>query len=309
MAPHATTEAPPPKSKKSLAAAASLAVSAYDRAASLVVALLVLLGTVVFCLLMAWLSSGIFHYQRAVPVVMEEFGGGIESGEGTEGQEIQAPEVGEIARESNIAGQPLPDTLAAVVDVAATRASDVEQFDRTQDRNVQEGGGSSRGTGDRPAKGTGGGAGGGHGHGLARPQRWEIRFPEGNTVETYARQLDFFGIELGVLGASNEVIYLSKLSSPVPTVRTSPRTSETRMYMTWSRGDLDQADRELFARAKVDVAGRIILKFIPQETEKQLGTVEQQYKNRPSKDIRRTRFSIKPQGQGFAFFVTDQEYY
>ena len=52
-------------------------------------------------------------------------------------------------------------------------------------------GGGSRGDGRTP------GFGRGSGSGVAR--RWEVRFIEGNTLQTYARQLDFFEIELGVL--------------------------------------------------------------------------------------------------------------
>ena len=94
-----------------------------------------------------------------------------------------------------------------------------------------------------------------------------------------------------------------------PDTRTGLRSAEGRKYMTWSRGDLDQADLELFKCAGVNTEGRRIFKFLSPETETRLATLEKQFKNRPSKDIRRTRFGIKPEGQGFAFHVIDQMYY
>ncbi len=53
----------------------------------------------------------------------------------------------------------------------------------------------------------------------------------------------------------------------------------------------------------------MIFKFLPPAIETQLTTLERQFKNRPAKDIRRTRFGVKPEGNGFAFYVMDQTYY
>ncbi|MES1213505.1 MAG: hypothetical protein ABUL64_02875, partial [Singulisphaera sp.] len=264
--------------------ASTLTVSAYDRVASMMIALLVLVGAAVFCLFVGWLSSGIFHYERAVPVVMEELasGGGYENGVGTEGQHIEAPTESDIAAESDILEDAPTDTLSAVVDAAATGEGVLDRFDMQFARG--EGvrtGGRSEGTGNHPAKGTGGGFGGG----AARRTDWEIRFPPGNTVETYAKQLEFFGIELGVFGAANDITYINKLTQPKPSTRTGPRAAESRKYMTWSRGDLDQADKELLRMAGIqNLEGRMVFKFLPPAIETQLTTLERQFKNRPAKD-------------------------
>jgi len=288
--------------------ASSLVVSAYDRAASLVISLLLLVGGAVFCLFAAWLSSGIFHYRTTVPVVMEELasGGGYENGVGTEGQHIEAPTESDIAAESDIMEESVPDTLSAIVDAAASSEASLDRFDMQFARG--EGvrtGGRSEGTGKHPAKGTGGGFGGG----APRQTGWELRFPPGNTVETYAKQLDFFGIELGVFGAANEIVYIAKLAQEKPVTHTGQRSADGRKYMTWSRGDLDEADQELLRRAGIKPEGRTIFKFLPAETENRLATLERQFKNRASKDIRRTRFGVKPEGNAWTFFVIDQTYF
>ena len=285
----------------------TLSVSAYDRVASLLLSLLVLVGAAVLCLFVGWLSSNIFHYQKAVPVVIEELasGGGYENGVGTEGQHIEAPTESDIAAESDIMEEAPTDTLSAVVDAAASSDGTIDRFDMQFARGERTGG-RSEGTGNiRPRESAVGSAAAWH-----RRTDWEVRFPPGNTVETYAKQLDFFGIELGVFGSANDVTYISKLSQPKPAMRTGPRSAEQRKYMTWSRGDLDQADKELLRLAGIpNIEGRTIFKFLPPSVETQLTTLERQYKNRPAKDIRRTRFGVKPEGNGFAFFVTDQTYY
>ena len=299
---------PPRFARQPVVATSSLAVSAYDRAASMVISLLLLVGAGVLCIVVAWLSSGLFHYEKTVPVVMEALasGGGYDNGVGTEGQHIEAPTESDIAAESDIMEDSIPDTLSAVVDAAVSSDATLERFDMQFARG--EGvrtGGRSEGTGKHPAKGTRGGFGGG----TARQTTWEVRFPPGNTVETYAKQLDFFGIELGVFGAANEIVYLGKLSLPVPSKRTGLRTADGRKYMTWSRGDLDEADQELLRRAGINPEGRTVFKFLPAETEARLAALERQFKNRDGKDIRRTRFGVKPEGPGWAFHVIDQNYY
>ena len=152
---------PPVSSRHEAAASATLKVSAYDRAASMVISLLVLVGAGVFCLLVGWLSSGIFHYQKAVPVVFEDLsGGGYENGVGTEGQHIEAPTESDIAAESDIVDE-TPDTLSAVVDAAASSDAGFDRFEMQFVRSEGQTGGRSEGTGKHRAKGTGGGFGGG----------------------------------------------------------------------------------------------------------------------------------------------------
>ncbi len=287
---------------------APLRVSAYDRVASLVVALLVMVGLTVLAMLVTWLSMTMFHFApKAVPAKLEELiGGGYENGEGTAGMQIDSPSESDIAGESDLADQPPAiGALTAIADSSLMPAADLDRLDDLERKTNVVGKGRSTGTGNRPAKGRGGGFGGGE----ARPQRWELRFPEGGTVDSYARQLDFFGIEPALFGVSNDVIYLSRLTQPVPTQRVGPRTAEGRMYMSWTRGDLNKADQDLFRRAGIEVNDRMILKFLPPETEARLAKLEREFKNHPVKEIRRTRFGIKPEGRGFAFFVIEQTYF
>ena len=53
-----------------------LEVSRYERVASMLLALLILLGILVLVMLITWLTSRIFASTSAVPVTMEEIGDG-----------------------------------------------------------------------------------------------------------------------------------------------------------------------------------------------------------------------------------------
>ena len=82
-------------------------------------------------------------------------------------------------------------------------------------------------------------------------RNWELRFAKGTTKENYARQLDFFGIELAVVMPENKLLYVRNFSKGKPETRTGAADRETRCYLTWSEGDLSRADADLLARAGV----------------------------------------------------------
>jgi hypothetical protein len=212
----------------------------------------------------------------------------------------------EVAKEADLPQPELSETLAAVMEAAASIRADLDSA-QLVDPLQQAGGGKSRGTGNQVAKGSGGGAGGGSGSGVGVPrgQRWEIRF-SGNTTAEYARQLDFFKVELAVLGSGNEVYYAYNFSKRKPDQRVGPRDQEKRLYMSWRRGTLEKTDRELLKAAGIDSEGKIVLQFYPPEVEAQLAQLERDYRKREPRDIRQTRFAVVTKGRGFEFQVMDQ---
>ena len=144
---------------------------------------------------------------------------------------------------------------------------------------------------------------------LSGYQRWEMQFPLGATLETYARELDFFGIELGVLGGSELITYVNELSKPTPETHKGLAIEEQRLYMTWQRGPLREADQQLVSRARLDLEGKVVAQFWPFTLERDLAEREAAYarlnKTDPAK-LRRTVFSIRPLEQGFEFYVVEQ---
>jgi hypothetical protein len=281
----------------------ALRISSYDRAASLLLSLLILIGSSVTLMFVVWISNRIHSSQVAVPVVMDEVGTGDGSPAGGGGTDLDQPATEEVAQETNLQEPQLKDTLSMVASAVQDRADlldDPAMLDRS---NPGRGGG------------TGGGIGTGHGTGIGpgsgtggRPRHWELRFPRDNSLEAYAKQLDFFGIELGVLLPGNKVQYAYNLSKSQPDQRTGAANQEKRYYLTWRRGELEQADRELLARAKVDCQNRLILKFLPLEIEKQLWSLEKARAGDGSAGVPTTVFGIQPDGNGYTFYVIEQTF-
>jgi hypothetical protein len=170
----------------------------------------------------------------------------------------------------------------------------------------------SLGTGGGMGGGFGDGRGLGHGPGRGgRPRNWEIYFQKGATLDLYARQLDFFGIEIGIVRAGGKIDYAFHLANSKPDTRsiTEAYKNELRYWLRWTQGDLEQADRELAEKAGIDPSGGWLLKFVPHDTEVKLWTLEQtRAGTERSKSIKKTQFGVKTVGSGFEFFVIDQTY-
>ncbi|MFH1265530.1 MAG: hypothetical protein ABIK89_07350, partial [Planctomycetota bacterium] len=263
-----------------------LKVSQYDRVASLLLALLTLIGAAVLMLVVIWLTNQIFSRQTAVPVQMEEIG----TGDATfrEGPELDEPTPEELREEVDMTEPVLGDTLSSISDVVSTNASMLD--DPSLGRSLRPGG--RRVSGGRPG----------------RPRQWEVRFGKGNTLDNYAKQLDFFGIELGVLMPGNKVLYAYDLSKAKPSQRTGPADEEKRYYLTWRHGELQEADRELLQRAGIPVKDKIILKFLPPELEGRLVEMEKRKAGSELENVRTTYFTVRPTESGYEFYLTEQTY-
>ncbi|HVX63367.1 MAG TPA: hypothetical protein VHC19_22290 [Pirellulales bacterium] len=282
--------------------AQTMQVSAYERVASMLLALLILIGVVVFCLFMAWLGSRVFFPPlKSVPVRLEQVGGGIESGVVGESMQLDSPTPQDVAQESDLVEPEFQDTLKTVLDAVAIREADLDDPAETDQETSDKGGGQQEGTGNVAGYGSGPGK-----PGVPPHMRWQIRFDAGNTIDAYARQLDFFHIELGILN-NNQVIYAKNLSKPKPDTYTGKGgAKEQRLYFSWRQGKLRDADRELMQRAGVPTANKIVLQFYPDETEQLLLRLEQDFKGVDASKIRKTTFAVRQKGRGYEFYVVDQ---
>ncbi|HEX7376259.1 MAG TPA: hypothetical protein VF278_04070 [Pirellulales bacterium] len=277
--------------------------SAYEQVASMLLALLVLLGSIALCLFMAWLGMRVlFPVVQSVPVRLEQVGGGMESGFVGESMQLDSPTAQDIAAESDLTEPELQETLKTVLEAVALREADLDDPTISEEESTNKGGGKQTGTGNRPGYGFGPGK-----PGIPPHMRWEISFGDGNTLEVYARQLDFFKIELGVYGPGR-VTYAKNLSKSKPDVHSGPSGEEKRLYMTWKQGKLKEADRELMAKSGIPAAGKIVLQFYSDELEQLLLRLEHDFKGRDASQVRKTRFRVRPQGRGYEFYVLDQTY-
>jgi hypothetical protein len=275
-----------------------LRVSPFENVASLILALLILLGATALVLFVIWLGNKIFSLPTSVPVVLEDVGGGRPEGVVGESMELDAPDAEEIAKESDLTVPQFQETLDKVSAIVTAQITELEDPDLVE--QVESGGGKLQGDGRQVGYGFGDGP-----PGVPRYKRWEIYYAEGGSLDEYARQLDFFGIELGVV-EGDQVTYVNKLSSSAPGKRTAPADQEKRLYMSWRQGNLKQADEKLLAQAGVAAKGRLVVQFYPREIENALAQLESSFAGRKPEQIRRTRFAVRASGNGFEYYVMDQ---
>lgn len=280
-----------------------LRVTRYDRVSSFMMSLIVATLLAVGFVIIQWYGIRKPPPMELVPLDMI-VGGGFEDGNPNETLQVESPEqvdpnVSPV--DEKVEEQELKETLDTVVQLSDRATRQVEQVMA----NTNETGttGSAVGTGGRPL-----GSGGGPGSGIPAYQRWYIRFNEASSAD-YAKQLDHFGIELAVFyPGSGKVAYAKNFSSGAPVITRKDKWDDDRVYFKWSGGPRERIDRELLQKAGLDPVGGQIFQFYPNQTVQLLGTIEQNYANRPAKEIRRTYFVVNPQGGGYTFVVTRQTY-
>ncbi len=291
-----------------------LKFSSYDTVSSLLMAVgVAILGGVVWAFSLFWTTIPPKPPVFVPMEVVRMTGGGVEDGDPNETLNIESPEetsdevkqqdeIVEVANVSEFA-----DVAAAQMDnfsgdLAATQAESGEA--QAAQIGTGERNGNSKGTGNRRPLGFGPGNGGG----VAAELRWFIRFADGSSLTEYAKQLDFFQIELGAVMPDARIAYITGLAG-TPKVRygTSGK-DEKRLYMKWDAGDRRKADEKLFQKAGITVGRNVIFHFYPQQTEQMLVQLEMAYAKRNLREIRRTYFVVNTKGAGYEFQVTRQMY-
>lgn len=292
------TSTPAGDSPAAVSMPVNLRVSIYDRVASLLVALLVIVGLLVFTLFLLWWAKRAMAANRPVEIkAVEEFGGRNEPIAGV-GSELEEPGVEELAE---VEQPQLADTLAAVTTAVTLQPATIDQLLGDAD-SVGQG----HGLGDRSALGDGGD---GSNSVIPRWDRWEIRF-SASQIEGYAKQLDFFGIELAAMGGGrNEVQYASRLSLDTPLKRTGQSENEQRLRFGWKAGRLQDFDRQLLAKVGIDVANRVVVQFASAALEQELARQEnERLAGRDLAEVRKTVFGVESVGAGYRLFVLRQDF-
>ncbi len=279
----------------------------YDRVSSWTIALFVTMAGLCACVVAVWITNRLPTPPQTVPVELVEAPGGFEDGTPDETLRVDSPdpEIHDASpAEMSSDTTEIAEALENVVELSESATQQVQQ---QFDTGVQSTGkvGSAKGTG-RKGLGVGPGTGG-----IPREQRWFVRFGDRAGLDEYAKQLEFFGIELGALLPDGRLAYLSKLTQATPSVRyATGGGGEQRLYMTWQGGDRRAADVELFKRASVDVrADTVVFHFYPKPTETLLARLELDYRSRPLAQIRRTYYAVESAKNGYQFTVVRQVYF
>ncbi len=283
-----------------------LRTTVFERVRSWLLSAVLLTGAAVALLSFVYVGNLPPQVDAVAPIEFIELSGGSEDGNPDESLLVESPdpETPDAANDPLTEQEPqVEEMLESVSELADQVAAQVQQTMDVASSNSGRAG-SAHGTGGRPL---GSGAGDG---GLSREQRWYVRFDQSGSLQRYAEQLDFFGIELGALLPDGRLVYLSKLSSPKSMQRESRSgKGEDRLYMVWRAGPLQKADRELFAKAGVQTSGATFFHFYSPQTEATLANLELAYANRNVKDIRRTYFLVTRAAGRYQFVVTRQTYF
>ena len=281
-------------------------VSKYDlTSAALIAALAVVIATLV-TLIAIWLANLRPPNVKLEPMLLPAGDGGWEDGDPDETLDVESPE--DPSDDPSLANDQsdvteIMEITEPIVEFAETAAQIVEANEFT-DATDSGNPGSAEGTGGRPLGSGGPGRGG-----AKRENRWYVQFADRGNLESYARQLDFFGIELGALFLAEErLIYMTNLASPNPQTReVKTGDDEKRLFMNWQGGDRIKADRELFEKARIDASAATILHFYPAETENAMARLEMNFAGRQPQEIRKTYFQVRKAGNGYEFYVTSQK--
>ena len=282
----------------------TLKVTKYDIVTAAMIAAIIGLAMGVVSVIVIWLTNRIPTFEVEYEVEALVIPGGDPDGAPDETLNVESPDP--ETDDPSVAETPsevteIQEMLDNVLEVSDKATQVVqEQFDSAAENSGNPG--SASGTGRRPL---------GQGNGKAgfpREQRWFIQFDEGK-LKSYARQLDFFKIELGAVMPDGRLLYIKNMSSPAPATRVETNgDNEKRLYMNWQGGKRREADLALFAKAKIDAQKGLILHFYSRELETLLTKTETSFANRVVKDIRRTYFKVQPAGSGYEFVVTRQLY-
>ena len=281
-------------------------VTQYDQVSSSLIAVVLALIIAVLWLSIVWATNRLPQTENDVALEMIDLAGGAEDGSPDDSLMLESPEdpiddpsqVDTPEEENQV--EEMLDSVVELSDKATQQVQQQMQNDLSNSGKI----GSAAGTGKR-ALGFGPGK-----KGLPREQRWYIKFSDRGSLIDYAKQIDFFKIELGALLRSGQMIYLSNVSSEKPVTRNaSSGANEKRLYMTWQGGQRKSSDLNLFKKAGHDVRGAILFHFYPKETENMLLTLEKQYRNKNFDEIRRTYFTVRSNRSEYSFDVTRQTYF
>lgn len=290
--------------------------SALDRVTSMLMAVILGATLVVGWLALIFVTNQEFAARVTSPLqIVEVFGGGGGSPDGTPGstEQINIAGADAAAMASNNEETPgefeqpsVQTTPGAMLDAALEAGKAVAEVDVGP---AMPSGGAVAG-GRRASKlGTGGpGLGFGPGDGgVSRENRWSILYPEGQSPEEYARELDFFKVELAVVGGKDQLVFASNFSSPTPTRRNGGSGGESRLYFIWEGRARKASDLTLLRKAGIDAGQGTVFQFYPPEVEQRLAELEQRYRGRTPAEIRVTRFAVVRKGDGYDFKVSAQE--
>lgn len=265
--------------------------SLYDRVSAAVVASVLIFGLLFTILFIVWFNlippDSISFPGILTPTETKQVEFGLEEDLLEPGNE-EFPEV---------ATPQLAKTLEAVTDVVST-VTGAHETNTGNDKKI--------------------GFGFGHGvHRLPAPiviytvpehQRWVIQY-EATNINTYAKQLSFFQIDIGVIHTTeNKIWRVHDVGGTLKVIHSDRKNENQTIRFQHKKHRMRLWDQELCKRANVDLSGTVQSQFYPESTLKMIRKAEAMAIARDATDLNRvsrTTLKIVPQEDGFKFVVTD----
>jgi hypothetical protein len=248
-----------PQAKEGELDLVSMKTTAVDQVASLLLSLSLMIGLAVLLLGALYFLSTM--KPAALPIVIEEerIAGRGENAAGFE-RDLEPPAAEEVEQLNEPS---IDQTLQSITDAVSSVSATLDTVAAT---------GTSKGDSRPP---------GPEGEGddiIPRFERWELRFNVRDS-KSYFEQLDFFKIELGVIGGGvTQVDYVKNLGGSLDK-RSGKGEDEKRLYFLNRReGPLSKYEKDAVSKAGVKIAnGRQVLKLIPKDLEDALAILEKSY--------------------------------
>jgi hypothetical protein len=144
--------------------------------------------------------------------------------------------------------------------------------------------------------------------GIPEHKRWIINY-ESESIDTYAQQLTFFDIDVGVIHKTTADIWRVQNVANSPTVAKTNREAENdTVRFMHKKPRMRRWDQTLAKRQGVNLDNTIVAQFYPENTRAMIRQVEAAALEGTGKtviDVRNMVFKVVPAGDGFAFQVVD----
>ncbi|MEM9367625.1 MAG: hypothetical protein AAGD07_16665 [Planctomycetota bacterium] len=278
-----------------------LRTSRFDIVTSFFMAVILFLGTFVLMMFIVWLTLRMPERVKPIEIIEENPAGRADNAEGFE-RDFEPPGAEEV---EELMEPTLEQTLEAVTDAVSSVAATLDTMPTDATASTQ-----GTGKGDSRPPGP-------EGEGediIPRFERWQLNF-NAKGIKDYAKQLDFYKIELGAVGPPVQGVHTAWNLAGSPQSKLNPDSdSEKRLYFMWTTaGPLMQFDRQLLTQARVPLPpSRSMLKFISKDLENQLAVIERDYYQSKGytsvTQIAKTIFESKSEGGAYQFEVVSQRY-
>ena len=276
-----------------------LEVNTYDRTATLLIALLIMVGSAVAGVLVVFFATRQYPTIEPIPVVPVE----ATSPNANQGL-ADEPEPPGIEDAPDLSEPQLQDTLDALT---AAAMNDMILADQMLEAEKEAGKG--RGLGDSRMPGPGGD---GVVERVPRWERWKIRF-EPESSAAFQAWLDQFGIRLGVFGRDNLVHLAYDFQKGLKVESGTSQEYTAWGYTVPADGPMPQLANQLARKANIASKGPIVLLFYPFDVEAILYTMEKKYAEahdvRDVNKLRSTIFTVIQENGRYAFQVIEQKYF